>query len=72
MGGLEEGGGLAYDNLPGVLVFGPDVEVDGGAFNFGDFGMVGQGVAVPDGGYELGGKGAALDPAPGVGEPAGD
>ena len=50
---------MADDDFFVVLVFGPDVEVDGtggvGVFDVGDFGVVGQGVAVPDGGDELGG-----------------
>ena len=70
--GLEEGGGFAYDYFFGVLVFGPDVEADGAAISFGNFCVVGEGVAVPDGGDELGCEGAAFDPAPGVWEPAGD
>ena len=52
---LEEGGGFADYYFFAVLVFGPDVEVDGGVVDVGDFCVVGQGVAVPDGGDEFGG-----------------
>ena len=52
---LEEGGGFADDYFFAVLVFGPDVEVDGGVVDVSDFCVVGEGVAVPDWGDELGG-----------------